>query len=420
MTAPTQVVGSGSAPRAAGTTALTSFSRSLARRVRSGELGFLPIVGALLVIWAVFGLLNHTFLSSDNLVNLTLQSAASGTIALGIVLTLMIGQIDLSVGAVSGLGSAVVSVTVMRAGLPLWVAIGAALVVGVVIGAGYGLLSTRLGLPSFVFTLAGLLVVLGIQLRVLGSTGTVNLPYESWLVRFCQQMFLSSWLSYLLVAVVVVGYAASLLVTRERRLRVDLPVDPWLSIGLRVGVLALVGVVVTAYLNTNRGVPYMFALFLALVAGTDVVLRRTRWGRAVRAIGGNIESARRAGLPVRRIVVTVFIACSTFAVIGGVLSAGRLASAYQGTGGTDASLTAIAAAVIGGVSLYGGRGSAWSALLGILVLQSISNGLTLMNMGASATYTVTGVVLGVAVIIDALSRRARGSQGSRGTVLSGR
>lgn len=406
MSAPTQVT----APEAS---AIVELGRSVVGRVRGGELGFLPIVGALLVIWAVFGLLNHTFLSSDNLVNLTLQSAASGTIALGIVLTLMIGQIDLSVGAVSGLGSAVVSVTVMRAGLPLWVAIGAALVVGVVIGTGYGLLSTRLGLPSFVFTLAGLLVVLGIQLRVLGSTGTVNLPYESWLVRFCQQMFLSPWLSYLLVAVVVVGYAASLLVTRERRLRVDLPVDPWLSIGLRVGVLALVGVVVTTYLNTNRGVPYMFALFLALVAGTDVVLRRTRWGRAVRAIGGNIESARRAGLPVRRIVVSVFIACSTFAVIGGVLSAGRLASAYQGTGGTDASLTAIAAAVIGGVSLYGGRGSAWSALLGILVLQSISNGLTLMNLGASVTYTVTGVVLLVAVIIDALSRRARGSLRSR-------
>ncbi|SDC35474.1 D-xylose transport system permease protein [Sanguibacter gelidistatuariae] len=386
--------------------------QSFIHRVRSGELGFLPIVGALLVIWAVFGLLNHTFLSSDNLVNLTLQSAASGIIALGIVLTLMIGQIDLSVGAVSGLGSAVVSVTVMRAGLPLWLAIAAALVVGVMIGAAYGLLFTRLGLPSFVFTLAGLLVVLGIQLRVLGSTGTVNLPYESWLVRFCQQMFLSPWLSYLLVAVVVIGYAASLVVTRERRLRVDLPADRWASIALRVGVLTLVAVVATTYLNTNRGVPYMFALFLALVAGTDVVLRRTRWGRAVRAVGGNLESARRAGLPVRGVVVSVFVACSTFAVIGGVLSAGRLASAYQGTGGTDASLTAIAAAVIGGVSLYGGRGSAWSALLGILVLQSISNGLTLMNMGASATYTVTGIVLAVAVIIDELSRRARGARGA--------
>lgn len=425
MTTSTPVVGAqgteASPPSASQPGAIVALGRSVLGRVRGGGpgggLGFLPIVCALLVIWGVFGLLNSAFLSSDNLVNLTLQSAASGIIALGIVLTLLIGQIDLSVGAVSGLGSAVVSVAVMRAGLPLWLAIVAALAVGVAIGLGYGVLATRLGVPSFVFTLAGLLVVLGVQLRVLGSTGTVNLPYESWLVRFCQDTFLAPWLSYLMVAVVVVGYAATLLVTRARRLGVDLPADPWSSIAVRVGVLALVGAVTTAYLNTNRGLPVMFVFFLALVAGTDLALRRTRWGRAVRAVGGNIESARRAGLPVRRVVVSVFVACSTLAVVGGVLSAGRLASAYQGTGGTDASLTAIAAAVIGGVSMYGGRGSAWSALLGILVLQSISNGLTLMNLGASATYAVTGVVLLVAVILDALSRPARGGPGA---LLSGR
>lgn len=387
------------------TVSAQGLGRTTLSRLRDGELGLAPIAAALVVIWVVFALLNRAFMSSDNLVNLLLQSAASGTIALGIVLTLMIGQIDLSVGAVSGLGSAVVTVSVVQAGLPLWFAIVVALVVGMAVGVVYGVLFTRLGLPSFVFTLAGLLVLLGIQLQVLGDTGTVNLPYASWLVRFCQQMFLPSWLSFLLVAGVVVGWTWSTLATRARRLAADLPVDTWRSILLRGGALAAVGSAATAYLGTNRGIPAMFAFFLALVAATDLVLRRTRWGRAVRAIGGDIESARRAGLPVRRVVVSVFVACSTFAVVGGVLSAGRLASAYQGSGGTDASLTAIAAAVIGGASLYGGRGTAWSAVLGILVLQSISNGLTLMNQGASVTFTVTGLVLLVAVIIDALSRR---------------
>lgn len=407
----------GPPPTATHEPGVTGLVRSVVDQVRSGELWYLPITGALLVIWAVFGLLNPSFLSADNLVNLTMQSAASGTIALGIVLTLLIGQIDLSVGAVSGLGAATVSVLVMRAGLPLWVAVVAALAVGVVIGLVYGALSTRLGLPSFVFTLAGLLMVLGLQLRVLGSTGTVNLPFESWLVRFCQQMFLSPLVAYLLVVVAVLVCTVTLLGTRARRIAADLPASSLLSVTVRAGVLAVLLGLTTWYLSTDRGVAAMFAFFVLLVAATDHVLRRTRWGRSVRAIGGDAHSARRAGLPVRRVTVSVFVACSTFAVVGGILSAGRLASAYQGTGGTEASLTAIAAAVIGGVSLFGGRGSAWSALLGILVLQSISNGLTLLNLGESTTYAVTGAVLLLAVTIDALSRRAREA---RGLVVSGR
>lgn len=380
--------------------------RELVRHVRSGELGMLPIVAALAVIWLVFQLLNPYFLSSDNLVNLTLQCAATGVLALGIVLVLLVGQIDLSVGSVSGLAAAVVAVGAVQLRWPMALTALAALGVGVGVGVLYGVLFTRLRLPSFVFTLAGLLVFAGLQLRVLGPTGSVNLPFESWLVQVSQRGFLPAGVSYALVTLVVVAHAATLLVGRARRQRAELPVPSLTVVAARVGTLALVLFGAVAYLSTNRGVGFTFALFVGLVAVVDLLLRRTRWGRAVRAVGGDVESARRAGLPVQRIFVSAFVACSTLAALGGILSAGRLAAANQGTGGGDVYLTAIAAAVIGGTSLFGGRGSAWSALLGILVVQSISSGLTLLNLDTSVRYVFTGVVLALAVLIDSVLRRA--------------
>lgn len=376
-------------------------------RLRTGEMSALPIAGALVLIWIVFQALNGSFLSSDNLVNLTQQSAATGVIALGVVLTLHLGQIDLSVGAVSGLAAAIVAVGSVRIGWPLALAVVAALVAGVLIGLLYGAVHTRLGVPSFVFTLAGLLVVGGLQLRVLGSTGSVNLPFQSWLVRFCQTSFLPPALSWVVVAGVVVVFAVSRLRDRARRLQAELSAPSLGSVLARAAVLAAILATVVAYLGTNRGVGAVFALFVGLVALTDLALRRTRWGRFVRAVGGDAEAARRAGVPVRRVLVSVFAACSTLAALGGVLAAGRLAAANQASGAVDVTLTAVAAAVIGGTSMYGGRGSAWSALLGILIIQSISTGLTLLNMDQSVRYVVTGLVLAVAVVIDALQRRAR-------------
>ncbi len=386
---------------------LSGLRAVLTQRMRSGQLGTLPIVGALVVIWLVFQLLNPHFLSSDNLVNLTLQSAATGVIALGIVLVLLVGQIDLSVGSVSGLAAAVVAIGSVQLGWPTLLAVVVALGVGAVVGVLYGALATRLGLPSFVLTLAGLLVFAGLQLRVLGPTGSVNLPFRSTLVRLSQQGFLAPAASSAIVAAVVLGYAAMLMVERARRLRAELPVASPVELGVRVAALAAVLGSAVAYLNTNRGVGVTFALFVGLVAVVDLLLRRTRWGRAVRAVGGNVESARRAGVPVRRTFVSVFVACSTLAALGGVLSVGRLAAANQATGGGDTNLTAIAAAVIGGTSLFGGRGSAWSALLGVLVIQSISSGLTLLNLDTAVRYVITGLVLALAVAIDTLMRRAR-------------
>lgn len=372
---------------------------------RRGELGARPVVVGMLVLWLLFQAVNPNFLSADNLVNLSMQVVGLGVTTLGVVLVLTVGEIDLSVGAVHGLAAAVLAVTFVQQGWPLWTAVGVALLVGGLFGLVHGALTARLGLPSFVVTLAGLLVALGLQIEVLGSTGTVNLAYDSWLVRFTQQTFLTPVAAYLAVLAVVALHLASRLVERRRRLLAELP-----AAGLGTAVVRSLGLAVVLagavwYLDRDRGVAATFVLLVVLVAVADVLLRRTRWGRGVRAVGSNPDSARRAGLPVGALRLSCFVAGSGLAALGGVLATGRLAAANQGSGGSELMLTAIAAAVIGGTSLFGGRGSAWSALLGALVIQSISSGLILLDVGTSARYVVTGVVLVLALAVDALGRR---------------
>ena len=387
------------------------FVRAFLSRLRGGDLGSLPVVVGLVVIWAVFQSQNDAFLSSRNLVNLTQQSAATGTIALGIVLVLLLGEIDLSVGSVSGLSAAILAVGFVSHGWALPLAILAALAAGAVIGAAYGLLYTRFGVPSFVITLAGLLAFLGLQLKVLGEEGSINIPFDSGLVKFAQASFISPTLAYGLVVLVVVVYAAARLRANQRRSAAGLSTTPVGMLAVRALALALLLGIPVYVLNRDRGVSYMFLLFVALVVVFDFVIRRTRWGRSVMAIGGNVEAARRAGINVKRVYVAVFVFCSTLAALGGLLAAGRLASANQSSGGVDTNLNAIASAVIGGTSLFGGRGSAYSALLGILVIQSISNGLSLVNLGSPERYMITGGVLLLAVIVDSLSRRSRAAHG---------
>lgn len=387
------------------------FLRAFVSRLRSGDLGSLPVVVGLVVIWGVFQSQNDAFLSSRNLVNLTQQSAATGTIALGIVLVLLLGEIDLSVGSVSGLSASILAVGFVSHGWSLPLAILASLAAGAAAGAVYGLLYTRFGVPSFVITLAGLLGFLGLQLKVLGDEGSINIPFDSGLVKFAQASFISAGLAYALVAVVVVVYAGTRLRTNQRRSAAGLSTIPVVTLVVRAVALALLLGIPVYVLNRDRGVSYMFLLFVTLVVVFDFVIRRTRWGRSVMAIGGNVEAARRAGINVRRVYVTVFVLCSMLAALGGLLAAGRLASANQSSGGVDINLNAIASAVIGGTSLFGGRGSAYSALLGILVLQSISNGLSLVNLGSPERYMITGGVLLLAVIVDSLSRRSRAAHG---------
>ncbi|UFS59844.1 sugar ABC transporter permease [Subtercola endophyticus] len=381
------------------------------QRVRGGDLGSLPVVIGLIVICAIFQILNPNFLSANNLVNLTLQCAAVGTISIGIVLVLLLGQIDLSVGSVSGLAAAILGVGLTQQNWPVAIAIIVALVVGAAIGYLYGLLFTRFGVPSFVITLAGLLAFLGLQLKILGPTGSINLPYDSWIVQFATSAFLPPWAAYALAFIAAAGLFFGDIRRASRRRKAGLSTGA-LSVTLIKAILLLIVLVAAvAYLATDRGLGASFLLFVLLVIIMNFFLTRTRWGRSVFAVGGSVEAARRAGIKVNRIYITVFILCSTFAALGGLLASARLTSASLSSGGGDTNLNAIAAAVIGGTSLFGGRGSAYSALLGILVIQSISSGLTLLNLDSSIRYMITGAVLLLAVIIDSLSRRSRASHG---------
>lgn len=380
-------------------------------RVRGGDLGSLPVVIGLVIICVVFQLLNPNFLSSPNLVNITMQMAAIGTVSLGVVLVLLLGEIDLSVGSVSGLAAAILAVTWVQLDWPLPLVLVLAIGAGSAVGLIYGLLRTRFGVPSFVITLAGLLGVLGIQLLVLGDTGSINIPENRVLVQFAQQWFLPAWVSYVLAVVAAAAYAASAVTESRRRASVGLSATSLALIALRaVALLAVLGVAAW-YLNLSRGVGAMFLLFVVLVVIAHLALTRTRWGRSVFALGGNVEAARRAGIRVDRVYISVFVLCSTLAAVGGILAAARLGAANQSSGGADFNLNAIAAAVIGGTSLFGGRGSAFSALLGVLVITAISVGLSLLNLDSPIRYIITGAVLLLAVVIDSLSRRTRAASG---------
>ncbi|MGV2129913.1 sugar ABC transporter permease [Agrobacterium vitis] len=385
--------------------------RSFINRIKSGDLGMLPVAIGLIVISTVFSILNPVFLAPNNLVNLLFDCATVGIISLGIVCVLLLGEIDLSVGSMSGLASAIIGVLWVNSGLPVVVAIFAALVTGAVVGALYAVMYNRMGMPSFVATLSGLLALLGMQLYILGPTGSINLPYASPLVRFGQILVMPHWLSFTLALVPGIVMIVFGLAVRKRRQAVNLSSKPLSGLLIKAAILTLGFEFAVYYLNLGRGVPWMFALFVALVVVVNYLLTKTQWGRSMFAVGGNREAARRAGINVRRIYMSAFMLCSTLAALGGVLSASRLASSSQQAGTGDVNLNAIAAAVIGGTSLFGGRGSAYSALLGIIVIQAISNGLTLLNLSSSLRYMITGAVLAIAVIVDSLARRSRVSHG---------
>ncbi len=380
-------------------------------RVRSGDLGSLPVIVGLVIIWTVFQSLNPIFLSSNNLVNLLFDCSTVGVIALGIVCILMVGEIDLSVGSVSGFASAMVGVLWVNQGWPVLLAILAALTVGAAIGSLYAMLFNRFGMPSFVSTLAGLLAILGLQLYILGSTGSINLPYGSPVVNFGQTLVMPHTIAYALAAIAGIVTFITGFRTAARRKEAGLSSQSLGSLLLRAVVITVVLELIVFYLNQDRGIPWMFGLFVGLVVAMNYLLTRTKWGRSMNAVGGNREAARRAGINVRLTYTSAFVMCSVLAAAGGILAASRLASASQQAGTGDVNLNAIAAAVIGGTSLFGGRGSAYSALLGIIVIQSIASGLTLLDLSSSLRYMITGAVLAIAVIVDSLARRSRVSHG---------
>jgi D-xylose transport system permease protein len=379
------------------------------RRLSQGELGSLPIVLGIAIIWLIFWIANDRFLSPGNLTNLVLQVAGFGTISIGVVLVLLLGEIDLSVGTLSGLCAAIMAVLNVQHGVPGWLAVLTGLAVGAVIGAFQGFWTTRFRIPAFVVTLAGLLAWQGALLLVLGNTGTINLS-DKFISGLANTFYvpLDTWL---LAIVVIALYGGSKLWEFRQRSAAGLPVPPVRTLITRVVLLAVAVLAVAAVLNADRGLPLALIIFVGLVVIVDLLIRRTTFGRHVLAVGGNTEAARRAGIGVNNVRLMVFTLASTLAAAGGILGASRLFAVNQSSGGSDTLLNAIAAAVIGGTSLFGGRGSAWSALLGAVVIGSIANGMDLLGVQSSTKFMVTGGVLLLAATVDALSRRGRQAAG---------
>ncbi|SDI20220.1 sugar ABC transporter permease [Nonomuraea jiangxiensis] len=374
-------------------------------RLRRGDLGAWPVAGGLVVIAAVFGTLNEHFLSPENLTNLALQLAATGTISLGIIMVLLLGEIDLSAGSVSGLCAVVMTILYVKQSWNPVAAIAVALVAAGVIGLLHGLMHTRLHMPSFIVTLAGLIGWQGLLLYLLGQGGTINLPFDGFVSKL-SDTWLPVWPAWGLVTALIAGWAAAAVIGRRLRRAADLPVPPVYLTVLRIGGTAVLLAGVVTVLSADRGVPLLLVLFGALVVALDLVLRHTVFGRWMYAVGGNAEAARRAGINTTRIRVLAFVLASVLAGFGGILAASRLSAVNQASGGSDILLMAVAAAVIGGTSLFGGRGRPYAALLGILVIQSITNGMLLLNVDSSVRFMVTAAVLALAVAIDSVARRA--------------
>ncbi|WP_017610391.1 sugar ABC transporter permease [Nocardiopsis xinjiangensis] len=381
--------------------------RAAKRKVRAGELGAAPVVIGLLLIALVFQLLNDRFLSPQNLSNLTVQIAAIGLMTTGVIVVLLLGEIDLSIGSVAGLSAAVLAVTVMRHGWPEWAGIAAALGTGLLVGLFHGFVFAKIGVPAFVVTLAGLLGWQGLHLWAMSPDGTINTRSEGLIASLTQTYFVP-WIGWAVVLLVLALHLASTLTSEHRRRAAGLPHRSLAETVLRTALLAVPLAAGAWILNQHNGLPLAFLVFVGAVVTLDLVLRKTRYGRMIYAVGGNAEAARRAGINTVLIRISVFGIASTLAALGGVMLVSRNIAASTTTGGGQELMMAIAAAVIGGTSLFGGRGNAYSALLGGLVLGAITSGLLLLpNVDTSVRFMITAAVLLVAVIMDAASRRGR-------------
>jgi D-xylose transport system permease protein len=379
--------------------------RSWRRNLRHGQLGVLPVLLGLILIAIVFQTANSNFLTPLNLTNLVLQVAATGTISIGVFLVLLIGEVDLSAGSVSGMCAAALGVLTVNQHFGAVAAIAAAVAAGLVAGAVQAVFSTVLAVPAFVVTLAGLIGWQGFQLYLLGSEGTLNLPDGG--ITKLTSTFLSPALSWTLIALIVIGYLAAQLAGRLQRTRNQLPARSYTEIFLRQALITALLVGTGAVLGEDRGIPLALTIFAGLVVMVDLVTTRTRYGQNVYAVGGNAEAARRAGVNVHAVRASVFILAGGFAALGGVLAASRLFAVSQSSGSGDILLNAIAAVVIGGTSLFGGRGTAYSALLGTLVIGAVSNGMDLLGLNSAVKLIITGGVLLTAVTLDAVARKGR-------------
>jgi D-xylose transport system permease protein len=379
------------------------------RRFLQGDLASVRVLIGLAVIWIIFQSQNDRFLTAVNLTNLMLQITAVGLISVGVVYVLLLGEIDLSVGAVSGLAAACMAVLNVKHGWDPYLAIAAGVLVGTGIGVLQGALSTGFGIPSFVVTLAGLLTWQGALLYVLGDTGTINITDSK--ITGLANTFYSGTTAWVMAAVTIGAYTGVTLWSWRQRVKAGLADRDLIGPVIRIVIVAAAVIAAVAILNSDRGIPLAVLILVGFVAGMQYVATRTTFGRHVFAVGGNAEAARRAGISLHKIRVAVFAISGTMAAIGGIMQASRLLAVNQGSGGNDLLLLAIAGPVIAGTSLFGGRGSVWSALLGALVIGSISNGMDLLSLESSVKFMVTGGVLLLAVVVDAIARRQRQAVG---------
>lgn len=392
--------------------------RAYVQRVRGGDMGALPAMTGLLVLFIVFWLLSDKFLTPLNMANLISQSGSLIILAMGLIPVLLLGDIDLSAGVAGSVAAAVMGLLIVDHGQAWGLAVAAALVTGAVIGLVLGVLVAKLGIPSFVVTLAAFLALQGVILKLIGEGGSVRIDQEV-IFGITKSYVPPAWgwgLSIVLIAL----FAVFSLLSHRRKVAGHLQHQPLAVVIAQIVAVAVVLLGVMAVLNTNRapnigfvieGVPYVLPLIVVLLIGSTFVLGRTRYGRHLYAVGGNAEAARRAGISVDRIRISAYVWCSSMAAVSGIVLASQSGKVSTSSGGQNALLYAVGAAVIGGTSLFGGKGKARDAVIGGLVIATIINGLGLLDQASYINYIVTGGVLLLAAGVDAVSRRRRSATG---------
>ncbi|MGH8878092.1 MAG: sugar ABC transporter permease [Stackebrandtia sp.] len=389
-------------------------------KLRGGDIGALPAVTGLIVLCAVFSILRPSFFSALNFANLTTQGAAVTLIAMGLVFVLLTGEIDLSAGFASGVCAAVLAISLTAFGFPWYLAAAAAIATGSLIGLILGLFVAKVGIPSFVVTLAAFLAFQGVVLILLEEGKNISIRNE--VIVAINNKYLPPWLGWGLCALAVAGYAASGLVNRRNRARRGLAAEALPVLAVKIAGLAVLLGVAVFVLNLERsrnvaitslkGIPIVVPVIAVILIAGTFLLHRTIFGRHLYAIGGNREAARRAGINVDRIRILAFVICSSLAALGGIVAASQAKSVDPNTGGSDVLLYAVGSAVIGGTSLFGGKGRIRDAVLGGTVVAVIINGMGLMGLGAGMKFVVTGSVLLLAAGVDALSRSRAAATGS--------
>lgn len=393
-------------------------ARDYRNRVKGGDMGSLPAVAGLFVLIIVFSFANDRFLSTLNIANLFTQAGAICVLAMGLIPVLLVGDIDLSAGVAGGMSACITALMIVNKGQQWYVAVAVGLAVGALLGLVIGLLVARLGIPSFVVTLAFFLAIQGVSLKLIGQGGSLRVADP--VLRGLTINNVPLTLGWTMAVGSVAAYAAILLLRYRRQVAGGLQHQPLSVLLVKITGMAVLLLGATALLSTNRslnpnfpisGIPYFVPIVGVLLVFWTFVFGRTAYGRHLYAVGGNIEAARRAGINTLRMRVSAFIICSTMAAISGILAASYTGKVSPSSGAGNTLLYAVGAAVIGGTSLFGGKGKAQDAVVGGLVIATIANGLGLLNQASYINYLVTGGVLLVAASVDAISRRRRSAAG---------